>query len=70
MDIASQYNYSGLLLTEFVSYDEMAKAVAKCASRSLGLLISKCKINGGFKYSTFTKLFDSLVWSVIEYGAS
>lgn len=48
----------------------MAKAVAKSASRSLGLLISKCKSNGGFQYSTFTKLFDSLVWSVIDYGAA
>lgn len=47
----------------------MAKAVAKSASRSLGLLISKCKINGGFQYETFTKLFDTLVWSVVEYGA-
>lgn len=47
----------------------MAKEVAKFISRSLGLLISKCKANGGFQYSTFTKLFDSLVWSVIEYGA-
>ena len=70
LNIVSQYNYLGLLLTEFLSYDEMAKAVAKSASRSLGLLISKCKINGGFKYFTFTKLFDTLVWSVIEYGAS
>jgi hypothetical protein len=26
----------------------MAKAVAKSASRSLGLLIAKCKTNGGF----------------------
>ncbi|XP_071167139.1 uncharacterized protein [Mytilus edulis] len=51
----------------------MAKAVAKAASRSLGLLISKCKaklINGGFQYCTSTKLFDTLVWSVIDYGAS
>ena len=70
MVIVSQYNYLGLLLTEFLSYDEMAKAVPKCASCSLGLLASKCKINGVFKYSTFTNLFDYLVWSVIEYGAS
>ena len=60
----------GLFLTEFLSYDEMAKAVAKSASRSLGLLIAKCKANGGFNYSTYTRLFDTLVWSVIEHGAS
>jgi hypothetical protein len=48
----------------------MAKAVTKLSSRSLGLLIAKCKANGGFEYSTFTKLLDSFVMSVIEYGAS
>ena len=48
----------------------MAKTVAQSASRALGLLITKCKQAGGFAYSTFTKLYDSLVWSVIDYGAS
>ena len=32
------YNNLGLLLTEFISYYEIAKAVAKCAGCSLGLL--------------------------------
>ena len=48
----------------------MAKTVAQSATRALGLLIAKCKQVGGFAYSTFTKLYDSLVWSVIDYGAS
>jgi hypothetical protein len=47
----------------------MAKAVAKSASRALGLLIAKCKAHGGFQYDVYTKLFDSIVWSVIYYGA-
>lgn len=42
VDIVSKYTYLGLLLIEFVSYEEMAKAVAKSASRALGLLIAKC----------------------------
>ena len=58
--------YLGLLLTEFLKYNDIAKAVAKSASRSLGLLIAKCKANGGFEFS---KLFETLVMSVIEYGA-
>ena len=70
LDIVPHYMYLGLLLTESLNYNDMAKAVAKSASRSLGLLIAKCKANGGFEYSAFTKLFDSLVMSVIEYGAS
>lgn len=54
----------------FLNYNDTAKAVAKAASRSLGLLVAKCKANGGFEYSVFTKLFDTLVMSVIEYGAA
>ena len=48
IDTVSHYNYLGLLFTEFLSYDDMTKAVVKSASRSLGLLISKCKANGDF----------------------
>lgn len=70
MSIVDRYTYLGLVLNEFLNFNETAKAVAKSASRSLGLLISKCKANGGFEHSVFTKLFDSLVMSVIEYGAA
>ena len=42
----------------------------KSAHRALGLLISKVKLNGGVPYECFVKLYDSLVWSVINYGAS
>ena len=53
-----------------MNYFDTAKAVAKSASRALGLLIAKSKANGGFEYEIFTKLFDTLVMSVIDYGAS
>lgn len=61
VQIASHYNYLGLLLTEFLDYNEMAKCVSKSANRALSLLIVKRKSNGGFQHSTFTKLFDTLV---------
>ena len=56
----------GLLLTEFMNYNGMAKTVTKSASISIGLPIAKCKAKCGFEYATFVKLFDSLVMSVIE----
>lgn len=70
IDIVEKYTYLGLVLNEYLNYIDMAKAVAKSASRALGLLIAKSKTNGGFEFSIFTKLFDTLVMSVIEYGAS
>ena len=45
----------------------MAKVVT---SRALGLLIAKCKLNGGLIFNTYTTLYDSLVWSIISYGAA
>ena len=70
LSYASSYQYLGLLFTEYLDYGIMAKKVVQSASTALGLLIAKCKQAGGFAYSTFTKLYDSLVWSVIDLGAS
>ena len=39
------------------------------ANRSLNRLISKSRSAGGFPYSPFTKLFQSLVVSVVYYSA-
>jgi hypothetical protein len=44
---------------------------ANCVAQSaFGLLIAKSKAIGGVLYDAFKKLFDSLVWPVIAYGAS
>ena len=67
---AEKYTYLGITLNEFLDFNVTAKAVAQSASRALGLLIAKFKCMGGMPYDVFTRLFDSLVWPVISYGAS
>ena len=47
-----RYKYLGLLMTE-----EMAKHVAKSASRALSLLITKFKSCGSLAFRTYSKLF-------------
>ena len=49
--IETQYTYLGLLLTEHMDYNSMAKQVAKSANRALGLVISKYKAFGGLPYN-------------------
>lgn len=66
----SHYTYLGLLLTEHLDYTAMAKQVSKSANRALSLVISKYKLFGGLPFNTYTKLFDSVVWSTISYGAA
>ena len=48
----------------------MAKQVAKSANRALGLVISKYKAFGGLPYNSYTKLYDSIIYSTISYGAA
>lgn len=65
-----KYVYLGITLTESLNYDVTAKVVAQSAGRALGLLIAKYRSIGGMPYDVFTKLFETLVWPVISYGAS
>ena len=66
----SDHKYLGLVLNEFLDYKSTAKSVALSANRALGLVIAKCKILGGVSHGVFTKLYDSMVSSIVEYGAS
>ena len=66
----THYKYLGLMLNEFYDYEQIAKHVAQSAHRALCLLIAKDKAHGGFDFEVFTKLYDSLVSSIIEYGAA
>ncbi len=67
--VVDSYKYLGLMFTEYLDKNMMAKSVAKSANRALGLLIAKCKTFGGMSHDVFTKLYDSLVALVIEYDA-
>jgi len=65
-----KYTYLGIVLQEHLDYNVTSLAVSKCASRALGLLIAKYMSAGGFTYDVYTKLYNSLVWPVIEYGSA
>ena len=69
LEITSAYNYLGVMLTEFLDFDIMSRNVAKSASRALGLVIYKSKLNGGFSFRSFSKLYDALGWPIIDYGS-
>ena len=46
------------------------RSAQNSAGRALGLIIAKCKIIGGVSYDVFTKLYESIVSPVVEYGAA
>ncbi|XP_053405160.1 uncharacterized protein LOC128558904 [Mercenaria mercenaria] len=70
VDTVDKYIYLGIVLNEFLDYNVTAKAVAQSVCRALGLVIAKCKAIGGVPYDIYSKLYDTLVWPVINYGAA
>lgn len=65
--VMKQYAYLGLLLSEHLYYNLMAKHVSWSDSRAIGLVISKFKAYGGLPYNTYTKFYDSNVYRTISY---
>ena len=47
----------------------MVKFVTQSASRAIGLVIAKCKFIGVVPYNVFSKLYETVVWPVINYSA-
>ena len=44
--------------------------MAKSVGRALGIVIAKYKSFGGLPFSSYSKLYESIVWSTISYGAA
>ena len=65
-----QYNYLGLIFSEHLDMLVMVKIIAQSASRALGLLIAKDEALGGMPYQCFSKCYDAIVQSTLNYGAS
>ena len=60
IETTSQYLYLGLLLTEHLEYDIMAKQVANSASRAQGLLITKFKVAWGYPFRRIRNFMTAL----------
>ena len=69
LEVVTKYKYLGLWFTEHLDFKYMAEQVAGSAHRALGLLICKSKCVGGFPFKCYTKLYQSLVQSIIDYGS-
>jgi hypothetical protein len=70
IEVVDRYRYLGLVFTEFMNLNITVKYVAMAAQRALGVLITKSKSQGGLPYQVFTKLYDSLVQPIIDFGAA
>ena len=63
----NRYKYLRLVFDYKLDLSVTAQSITKSVNRALGLLISKVKACGGLSYTCFTKLYESMVVSVIRY---
>ena len=70
MYISVTHQLLSLISGSRLLFSVTVKAVAKSAHRALGLLIAKSKCNGGMPFECFSKLYDALVLSIINYGSA
>ena len=67
--IIDKYRYLGLIFNEFLNFKITAEVLADAGGRALGAIYNKYKTNKGFGYETYTKLYNSGVIPVLDYGA-
>ncbi len=70
VQVVNRYRYLGLVLTQFMDLNITIRYVAQAAQRVLGELVAKSKSQGWLLFRVFTKLYDSLVQPILDYGAA
>ena len=69
VECVKYYKYLGVCVDEFLKYDKCSVILAESASRALGGIIAKFKKFKDCGYNTFTRLFNTGVLSILNYGA-
>ena len=66
----SKYKYLGVILDEHLNFKDCSETLADSAGRALCKIIGKFKTFKDLHYRTFTKLYDSCVWPILDYCSS
>ncbi len=64
-----QYKDLGIVLNEFVDFNITTKVLSDIANRALVSIINKYKVINGLSYYTYTRLFQSSVCPILDYGS-
>ena len=67
LSIVNEYKYLGVFLDEHLNFDSNCKALARSASRALGLIRYKLRYLKECGCLSFTKLFTSFVCPILDY---
>ncbi len=70
LEIVDSYKYLGVFFDRYLTFNTAAEVLGDAAGRALGGMINKYKSMKEMGYTTYTKLFDSLVARVMDYGSA
>ena len=70
VNILSDYKYLGLILDEHMTFEKAVDTLCSSAGRALASVINTFKSLHNIRFSTFTKLYNSCVNSILEYGSA
>ena len=68
LEVVSRYKYLGIILDEHLKFDICSKSLAESGGRASGSVKSKFRNLKNTGYSTFKKMFDMAVKSILEYA--
>ncbi len=70
LSVVDSYKYLGVVFDKYLTVNCAADTLGNAAGCALGAMINKCKAMKEMGYSTYTKLYDSLVTPVMDYGSA
>ncbi len=70
LETVDVYKYLGLFMDEYLTYSKATEILSSAAGRALGGMINKYKHLKEMSYNTYSKLYDALVCSVMDYSSA
>ncbi len=70
LQIVDSYKYLGVYLDEFLTFSHTTEVLATAGGRALGSMINKFRSLADMGHSTYSKLYESLVAPVTDYGSA
>ncbi len=70
INIVESYKYLGIFLDQYLTFNHATDILSNASGRALGGMINKYKSMREMGYSTYSKMFESLVCPVMDYGSS
>ncbi len=70
LHVVDSYKYLGVYLDEYLTFTRTTDILATAGGRALGSMINKFRSLSDMGHSTYSKLYDSLVTPVIDYGSA